>query len=245
MKDNNSINYDVQKGSIIAEAVSTLPNLSEDVNDVASIFKTGSVGGLIDNLGSTINSVSSGASGWSVKKIVDGARDLSTGIGEGGLVDSMLQVAGLADNPFMTVALKGPNFKQHHFAWRLAPKSPEESETIRKIANTFKKMAYPEILALGAGGFFKYPAIVFPRYQPDRILGDKTYRFKPCVISDINLNYTPNDRPGFYGGTGAPIEVVLEISLREIELWKGGDDSNGTGVVSGDFSNVQTPPVSP
>jgi hypothetical protein len=182
MKDVNSITYNTQKGHIIAEGISDLMNGDYDS------LKTGGVDGLKTGLGKLLTVGGETATGWGVHKVIDGLNAGASLIKEDGLVDSGLQIAGLADNPFMTVALKGPEFKPHMFTWRLAPKSPEESRTIKKIIDTLKKMAYPELLTLGAGGFFKYPHIVWPKFQPDSVM-DFTYKFKPCVIT--NLNFQP------------------------------------------------------
>jgi hypothetical protein len=160
-----------------------------------------------------------------------------------GMIDGGLQMLGLADNPFMTVAFKGPNFKTHSFAWRLAPKTVEESDTILNIINTFKKSAYPEILSAAVGGFYTYPKIIWPKFMPDAAR-NHLYNFKPCVITNINANKSPNDRPGFYAGSSAPLEIVLELGLMEIELWRNGSDGflgvTGIGNGNGDFNNVQS-----
>lgn len=246
MKDMNSINYSTQPGHILAEAIGLAHNNGAP-QDIDNALKTGSVDGIIKNVGDAVSGTGQGVGGWSVKKALSGVRSAESLLGENGATDSVLQVAGLADNPFMTVALKGPNFKRHHFIWKLAPKNSDETNTVNQIVGTFKKMMYPELLNLGVGGFFKYPHIVWPKFQPDAVISN-TYAFKPCVITNFNVNHTPNDRPGLYADTSAPVEVDIEIGLLEIELWRGGDD-NPTGIsqgnfpsIPGDFSNVQTPP---
>jgi hypothetical protein len=243
MRDQNTINYDTQEGHILGEVGARMMN-----DGGLQYLKTGAVTGKdLEQFGTDVaHDSGEAASGWAVNKAVQAAKSTESLLGEKGLTDSALQLAGLADNPFLTVALKGPSFKPHHFQWRLAPKSQEESDTIKKIIGTFKKMMYPELLTLGSGGFFKYPHIVWPKYQPDGVI-DYTYAFKPCVITNFNANHSPNDRPGFYP-TNASIEIVIDLALLEIELWRGGDDqgsSTGAPTVQGDFSNVQTPPLGP
>jgi hypothetical protein len=232
MKDANAITYNVQPGHILGEAAS----MAGDA--VSDIVKTGSVGDIKKSVGDLVSATGDAASGWGVNKIVQGLKAAESLVGERGLTDSALQIAGLADNPFMTVMMKGPQFKAHHFVWRFAPKSPEESRTVQRIRDMIKKVAYPELLTLGAGGFFKYPYIVWPKFQPD-VLQETTYRFKPCVITDFSFNHTPNDRPGLYAGTSASVEVVFEMQLLEIELWRGGNGDRLTDgklpTIDGDF----------
>lgn len=232
LRDNNSLNWAQDKSNIIIEAVSA------SINDMG---KTGAVDA--NTVSTALNGLGAGITGAGVNlakktlndigNLLPGGSDLATGA---------QQILGLADNPFMTVAFKGPDFKTHSFYWRLSPKTTAESQTILTIVNTLKKCAYPELLSAQSGGFYKYPKIVCPKFMPDEA-ANYLYAFKPCVITNLNINYSPNDRPGFFAGTSAPVEAVLELQLTEIELWRnGGGLQPNQGTTTSDFSNVQTPP---
>lgn len=204
--------------------------------------------GFIDSLKSRFGGVdglkaaTDAAGGIGIKNIITTAKTIA---GDNA-VDSALQVAGLADNPFATVAFKGPNFKAHNFSWRLSPNTMAESDTIYKIVNMLRKVAHPELLDLGAGGFYKYPWIVIPKFGND-VAEMNLYKFKPCVISGLNVDYAPGDRPSFFGSTNAPVEIVLEIQLQEIELWRNGEndsllDAEFPTINSSDFDFTRYPP---
>lgn len=239
LQDRNNLQYNPEKGNFLVESG------SKAVQDISDALKTGTV----DGLGGTLISDAAGmAGGFAINRGIGTARALESlgndaGLGTAGITTGALQNLGLAENPFSTVAFSGPTFKQHQFSWRLAARTQEESVTIKKITDTFKKAAHPEILAAIAGGFYKYPMIVWPKFQPDAAM-QNLYQFKPCVIVDINMNYTPNDRPGFFQDS-APIEVIVELHLMEIELWRNGSEGlggiTGIGTSAGDFSNVQSP----
>jgi hypothetical protein len=50
------------------------------------------------------------------------------------------------------------------------------------------------------------------------------YRFKPCVIDNVTVNYSPGSTPSFYRGTNAaPTAVTITVSLKEIEYFTNKD----------------------
>jgi hypothetical protein len=142
-------------------------------------------------------------------------------------------VTGTSVNPFQTVTFKAPSFKKHSFTWKLVPRNAQESEDIRRIIELFKYHSSPGI-STGPGVFFSYPEILeiqlFPREE-------YLYSFKPCVVENVTINYTPNG-PSIYRGTGAPTAVEISIGLQEIEYWTKNDYSYGRIDYTG---NVTTP----
>lgn len=246
LRDNNSLSYGDVEGNFLTEALTRI------VQDKSDMMRSGdmkaNLEGLIDSLNpNDLNKAGEAASGWGAKSAIAAARAAANVAGEPGLVDTALQLPGLADNPFTTVAFSGPRFKTHSFFWRLSAKSEEESVTIKNIVNTFKRVAHPDLLSAGLGGFYKYPWIVWPKFCPDES-AEYMYRFKPCVITDVNINYSPNDRPGFYAISMAPIEVILELHLKEIEIWRNGSNNSIRDTVlstasGGDFDSVALPPT--
>lgn len=241
LRDNNNLNWSADDGNFLIESI------AKGIGDYHDANKTAGVNALLQQIGNDASSALSGGALQNARGLAQNAENvlgnipgLSSSL-TNGLAVGALQLAGLADNPFSTVAFHGPNFKEHMFHWRLAPKTPDESATIHQICETFKKAAYPGLLTSALGGFYKYPMIVWPKFQPDAAM-NSLYLFKPCVIASVNIDKAPNDRPGFYADTNAPLEVILELHLKEIELWRNGDGQNGT-ISGGDFSSTPSPPT--
>jgi hypothetical protein len=245
LQDNNHFTWNEQQGSIIIEA---LTQSSREIgNALKQSFKQGSIDPLKDSAGTILNHSGDAAMGIGIHEVVDlanvGESILSSNKGnQQTLVSAGLQIGGLADNPFNTIAFEGPNFKQHQFSWMLAPKSKSESDALKKIVYTFKKAAHPELLSMAAGGFFKYPNIVWIKFNPDS-LSQNLYTFKPCVMVDVNIDYTPHGMVGFFGKTEAPIRATLNINFLEIEIWRGGDgdtlaDGSVPTISNGDFNSA-------
>jgi hypothetical protein len=125
---------------------------------------------------------------------------------------------GLTINQFQTMTFKSPVFKNHSFSWKLVPKNEDESNRIENIIRLFKYHSLPSASSATLGsGLYGYPETLTIKLftgNKDQYL----YKFKPCVVKNVSVNYAPNG-PSFYRGTRAPTAVELSISLVEIELW--------------------------
>jgi hypothetical protein len=136
-----------------------------------------------------------------------------------------LQLGGLAQNPFLTVLFNSPTFKKHNFSWKLAPNNSEESEILKNIINTFKSNMLPAIQPNVGGTLLTYPNMAKISLYPNP---DYLYKFKPCVIESMDVNYAIGGQPSFFKGTNAPTEVQISINFLEIEYWLKEDIENET-----------------
>jgi hypothetical protein len=136
---------------------------------------------------------------------------------------------GMAVNPYQTILFEKPEFKTHNFSWKIMPKSEKESDEARKIYKTFQYHASPGISS-GPGLFFSYPSMVIVNLYPS---SDFLYRFKPCVIRSVSVNYAGAGAPSFFKRTDAPTAMTLSIQLQEIEYWTANDYRNVDDVLEG------------
>lgn len=147
--------------------------------------------------------------------------DLSKIAVSGETMGQLLQPFGLAQNPFLTVLFKQPNFKEFRFNWKLIPRNPEEATTIQGIINEFKYHMLPDIAKKSSGTLLNYPDIVQIGF---RFNDEYLFRFKPCVITNMTVNYTPASTPVFFkGAENVPSEIDLSLSVYEIEYWTKSD----------------------
>lgn len=128
---------------------------------------------------------------------------------------------GVAVNPYQTVLFEKPEFKSHNFSWKFMPRDASESGTIRNIIRTFQYHMLPGV-SEGVGLFFSYPSMVVISLFPS---SDFLYRFKPCVIKSVNVNYGAAGAPSFFKTTGAPTTITMSIEMQEIEYWTNNDYS--------------------
>jgi hypothetical protein len=125
------------------------------------------------------------------------------------------QSLGMAYNPNLTLILSGPTLRSHQFTWILAAKNYEESKEIKSIIQELRKAMLPS----SADGFiYKYPNYALLRIHP---ANDFLYKFKPCVITGIAVNYSgagyPSFMPGKEAGNHPPTIIELTISFQEVE----------------------------
>ena len=128
------------------------------------------------------------------------------------------QLAGVALNPFLTVMYKGPQFRKNTFSWILAPTNAQESATIAAIINTFKFNMTPTVSGAVGGSLLTYPNVVQVSAR-NATGGYFPFFFKPAVIENFQVNYSPQGQPSFFGSTDAPTAVEIRMTLHEIEFW--------------------------
>jgi hypothetical protein len=174
-------------------------------------------------LSGLINTALGGAAGIAVK----GAQNITAAAGTS--VNYALSLGGMSVNPFLTVLFKSPTFKHHTFSWRFTPSNSSDSKRIAAITNAFKYHSLPDISGATAGTLLSYPDMLYISIYP---VNDFMYKFKPCVIEGVSVNYSPVG-PSFIKENKAPSCVDLTISLLEIEYHLKKDwDVNFDGTVS-------------
>jgi len=134
-------------------------------------------------------------------------------------------------NPQETLAFTGVDLRSFSLSWDLFPNNRSDSEQIKEIVRFLKQKSLPgtEGLTISAGAdgtqnvtvgglnraFLKYPSVV-----EINLLGvDETHftRFKPCMISNIDVSYGSGGSIGILSG-GLPNAVTLTISFQELSI---------------------------
>ncbi len=119
---------------------------------------------------------------------------------------------GVSINPLMFLQFKRPEFRTFQFSWVLAPRTKQESDTIKNIVTKCKQAAAPQ----NFGPLLGYPQIAMIRLHPKKL--DEHLKFKPCVIESVQVSYTPNPTPSFFE-SGAPSTVTLTMNFKEMQYW--------------------------
>ena len=154
--------------------------------------------------------------GFLAGNALSGLESLNTGTA----AQAFQAVSGISVNPFQTVLFQSPNFRTHSFNWTFAPSNSQESETLTSIIRMFQYHALPGLPTNSQGLLFDYPEIVLINILPsDTYL----YKFKPCVIKNISVNYAAGNTPSFFKSKTAPTMVSISLHLMEIEMWTKND----------------------
>lgn len=139
------------------------------------------------------------------------------------LAKNVQAFAGVTPNQFQVMLFHGPKYKRHSFKWQFSPQNFQEADVLRQVALVFKNAMSPSIVTVGGfQALWGFPCVLRIRLYPN---SKWMYKFKPCVIEDFVVNYTPAGRPSFYrnlGGTvgeNAPEGLTFEMKVVEMEYW--------------------------
>lgn len=122
------------------------------------------------------------------------------------------QVRGNIVNPQRALQFSGVELRTYEYSWKFSPNSPDESETLKQILNTFQKKALPEKTDRY---FLKYPDFVQVRFKR---LEEELYEHKLCFIEGITIHRAPSGQPAFFADTNAPVEIEFTVKLRETSI---------------------------
>lgn len=155
------------------------------------------------------------AAASAVAAIIPSVVNPFTGLGGAADVAGALTPGGMAVNPHLFMLFKQPTFKEYTFSWSLAPKNEQESVTLARIIEYFKYNMLPAKAgqALSDVGL-NYPGIAMIKMYPNDFF---TFKFKPCAVKSVQVDYTGSGGPSFFKRTGAPTVVNFTVSLQEIQ----------------------------
>ncbi len=125
---------------------------------------------------------------------------------------------GTAVNPHTTLDFDGVNLKQHTLQWTLSPRNERESTALKDILNTFRRNMLPEYSGLlgteqlAPRALMKYPNLVKVNFIG--VDQDHFYRFKPCMIQGMTVQYTQGNGVTLLKG-GRPSVVSVIVTLLE------------------------------
>jgi len=211
--DAQEVNYNQTDNSLIGGAI--IENMLTGTKNVADIARNITAAGRVAGGGVAAAAIASAAP------------------------DRLLQLGGLVQNPFLTVLFKSPTFKRYQFSWTLAPDNPQEAEIMANIINKFKYHQLPGLSHATAGTLLSYPDMAIVQLFPDdRYL----FKFKPCVIEGVTINYTPGGQPSFTS-IDSPNLAILTISILEIEYWTKDDVLRSQGISVPTNPPVVSPPT--
>ncbi len=144
-----------------------------------------------------------------VKKAKEGAGPLGNAMAKGVFI-----------NDYASLAYQGSNFREFTFNWVLIPKSVEEAEVISKIIKRVRFYSLPNYKATNQ----KTATIGFPwMWDVTPSAGNEhIFRIKDCVVTNININYTPEGVLKTYS-SNHPIYVELEVTFKELYRATDGD----------------------
>lgn len=188
---------------------------------IAKEIMAGAVGNF--DLGSFLESAGGGIQRKLIDSIVSNAnKALGTSVTTN---QALGATTGKVVNPNVEMMYEAPEMRTFSLSFKMFASSPQESTEIRKICNTFKKNMLPNF----GGQFIDIPNIVKVTFMTGSSANQWVSQFKPCAISNVSINYTPdgswatygltgNTREGSQVAIGAPVATTLTIQFKELKM---------------------------
>lgn len=126
--------------------------------------------------------------------------------------------SGVSMNPRKSMVFKEVDLRKYEFSYRLIARKEEDSLVIRDIVRKLQFHSHPNSPeSIYSGNYFLYPDVVDFKFIPDNT---DSYLFKPnmCAITKVTVSYNGQSSPIFFKRTGAPVEVILTLSLTELTV---------------------------
>ena len=140
------------------------------------------------------------------------------------LLNGVSAGTGTTLNPFQTLVFGGIDLKVHSLEWVLSPESEEEQRELQKIIRIIQNNILPEATSpLGASeegkglgltsidkGIMRYPSMVNVYLQG--VDQEYYFKFKTSMISQFNVDYTPNGVAINKGGKPSTIRITMTLN---------------------------------
>lgn len=131
-----------------------------------------------------------------------------------GVVAGISVSEGLALNPHMAVVFEGIGFRTHQFKYKFMARDGMESDTIKRIINTFQYYMHPSY-AVGSLAF-QYPEEFEIEFADS--ISPYLYDIGTCVLKDFSVNYNGEGIPLFFEHTGAPVSIEIDMTFQETHI---------------------------
>lgn len=152
--------------------------------------------------------------------VVEGGKGISSIVanvalkGPGG--GALSALTGLAPNPMKEQIFKGVDFRTFTMEYQFAPRSVEESDNVNRIIKAFKYHMHPEFK--DANNFlFLYPSEFDIEYYHQGVENLNIHRHTSCVLTEMNVNYTPNGNFSTFR-EGRPTQINVSLTFRELTI---------------------------
>jgi hypothetical protein len=122
--------------------------------------------------------------------------------------------SGLAANPRLEQIFRRVNFRQFQFFYQFAPRNAQEAANVLNIIYTLKRFMHPEFKDI-SNFLYIYPAEFDITYYIGSQENPNLHAHTSCVLTDLNVNYTPNGSFQTFQ-TGQPVQIDVTMNFLEL-----------------------------
>ena len=127
---------------------------------------------------------------------------------------------GQATNPFMEVIFEKVGMRTFSYNFTFSPRNPDETEDVQKIIKMFRFHMLPELQGANER-FLTLPSTfdIHYMYQMEAEVAHENQfysKIATCVLSGVDVDYTPNGVKSF--ASGAPTQIKMGLNFMETEM---------------------------
>ncbi len=123
---------------------------------------------------------------------------------------------GLAANPKKEQVFKGVDFRTFSFDYQFYPRDSKEASNVLQIIKQFKYHMHPEFKDTN-NFLYIYPSEFDIFYYQGGQENMNLHRHTSCVLTEMNVNYTPNGTFTTFAD-GMPTQINVTLAFRELAL---------------------------
>ena len=169
---------------------------------LARAFQQGGEKALMDTVKDTTKQVSSSIANAALQR--------------GGAGSALSALTGLAPNPMKEQVFKGVDFRTFTMEYQFAPRNKTESDNVNNIIRAFKYHMHPEYK--DSNNFlFLYPSEFDIEYYHGGEENLNIHRHTSCVLTEMNVNYTPNGNFSTFA-EGRPTQINVSLTFKELTI---------------------------
>ena len=135
------------------------------------------------------------------------------------------QFMGAVPNPHVQAIFSGIPLRTHRFDWTFSPRNRQESQELQKLIFTLKAYSLPSYTRLGTAAL-QYPMLcqinMYP-WDDNSDVNNRLMVFKPAILRNVDINYSPQGMPAFFEGTNLPTMVSFSLEFVETEIHTSND----------------------
>ena len=173
------------------------------------------------------------------KSMVEAAASIVTGLAQKITGDTITAgdlfggISGVARNPNVEVLFQNMELRTFDLTFKMTPFDENDVQRMDAIIKIFKMAMLPQY-NLGEGvspfdkknealdaGFIQVPKVCAVNFMRGSSRNHYLPRYKMCAITDVNVNYTPDNVYATFdstGGLGSTVATELKISFMETKL---------------------------
>ena len=131
---------------------------------------------------------------------------------------------GKVYNPNVELLYTAPGMRSFDFSFKFVPKNAQEASEMNRIIVNFKKWSAPKDLK---NGMFEVPHVWQVQYMTGGSDNNNLNKFKPAACTSVTVQANPQTTMHVAHPDGVPIETVMSLSFREVNIITRKDHDDG------------------